>query len=129
MKKSKILIVEDNESNIRLMQLFFEDQPFEITFAKDGLAAIQKTIDEKPDLILLDLGLPKLAGWEVASRLKERPDTQEIPIIALTAHAMVEEKKRALDSGCNDFETKPINFESLTEKITCWIKNSQDEAA
>lgn len=114
----KILLVEDNEFNRDMLSRRLIKQGFDVVTAENGKQALEMTLSEKPDLILLDLSLPFLTGWEVAKKLKELEETKHIPIIALTAYAMDKDKELALKAGCNDFETKPIEFPRLLEKIT-----------
>jgi len=90
---------------------------YEVIVAEDGAKGVQAAIDEKPDLILMDLGLPVLSGWEAAQQLKKLPETQSIPIIALSAHAMAGEREKAIAAGCDDYDAKPINLASLLAKI------------
>jgi two-component system, cell cycle response regulator DivK len=114
---AKILLVEDNEMNRDMLSRRLERRGFEITLALDGREGIEKALAEQPDLILLDMSLPVMDGWEAARLLKQRPETAAIPIIALTAHAMSGDRERALEVGCNDYDVKPIEFDRLLEKI------------
>jgi two-component system cell cycle response regulator DivK len=112
----KILIVEDVEYNRDLLvQLLEED--YEIVTAADGAAGIEAAASERPDLILMDLSLPGVDGWEATRRLKARPETEGIPIIALTAHAMQGDEERARACGCDDYLTKPIDEDQLFAKL------------
>jgi two-component system, cell cycle response regulator DivK len=112
----KILIVEDVEYNRELLvQLLEED--YEILTAVDGAAGIEMAAGERPDLILMDLSLPGVDGWEATRRLKARPETAAIPVIALTAHAMQGDEERARACGCDDYLTKPIDEDQLFEKL------------
>ena len=112
-----ILIVEDNELNRDVLSRRLERRGFKIVAAKDGRAGLALARRERPDLILMDLGLPEIDGWECARQLKADPITQTIPIIALTAHAMVGDRQKALAAGCDDFDTKPIDFIGLLTKM------------
>jgi two-component system cell cycle response regulator DivK len=113
----KILIVEDNEMNRDVLSRRLLRRGFQVLLAADGLDALGVAHDTTPDLILLDLAMPTIDGWECARQLKSASDTAHIPIIALTAHAMVGDRQKALDAGCDDFDTKPIDFEALLEKM------------
>jgi CheY-like chemotaxis protein len=90
---------------------------YEVIFAFDGQEGLDKMKSEKPDLVLMDMGLPVLDGWEATTKAKEDPEISHIPIIALTAHAMEHDRQKALDCGANDFDTKPVDFKRLLEKI------------
>jgi two-component system cell cycle response regulator DivK len=115
---TKVLYVEDNDDNIYMMRLQFELlDGFEFLTAEDGESGYAKAKAELPDIILMDLDLPILNGWEVTRRLKDDATTRHIPVIALTAHAMAGSRERALAAGCDDFDTKPINFQRLLQKV------------
>ena len=115
---TRILYVEDNDDNVYMLTLRFELlDSFEVTVARDGEAGCTKAISEKPDLILMDLDLPVVDGWEASRRLKKHPATRDIPIIALTAHAMSGSREKALSAGCDEFDTKPVDFDRLLQKI------------
>lgn len=122
---AKILIVEDNEMNRDMLSRRLERRGFEIVIAVDGKEGIEKTRAEQPDLILLDMSLPVMDGWEAASILKKEPETAAIPIIALTAHAMSGDRERALEVGCDDYDVKPIEFERLLEKMRHFLEGKQ----
>jgi CheY-like chemotaxis protein len=114
----KLLYVEDNEDNLYMLQLWFDVLGgYEILSARDGAAGIAMAAVEQPDLILMDLNLPAIDGWEATRRLKADPATRDIPIIALSAHAMAGDREKALATGCDDFDTKPIEFDRLLAKI------------
>jgi CheY-like chemotaxis protein len=113
----KILLVEDNEMNRDMLSRRLLKAGFEMVMAVDGEQAIDLARSEAPDLILMDISLPGLDGWEATRRLKARPETRFIPIIALTAHAMAGDREKSLAAGCNDYDTKPIDFRRLVEKI------------
>ena len=113
----KILLVEDNEINRDMLSRRLERRGYRVTIALDGEQGVSMAGSEAPDLILMDMSLPVLDGWEAARRLKAAPETRSIPIIALTAHAMAGDRERAIESGCNDYDTKPVEFERLLEKI------------
>ena len=113
----KILLVEDNEINRDMLSRRLERRGYRVATALDGQQGVSMAGLEAPDLILMDMSLPVLDGWEAARRLKAAPETRSIPIIALTAHAMAGDRERAIESGCNDYDTKPVEFERLLEKI------------
>ena len=113
----KILYVEDNEDNIYMLTRRLKKKGYDILVARDGEAGIEAAGKESPDLILMDLSLPKLDGWGATKELKNNEKTQHIPIIALSAHAMQEHKESALGAGCNDYDTKPVDFSRLLSKI------------
>ena len=114
---AKILLIEDNEMNRDMLSRRLAKRGFEVLLATDGREGIRMASTEAPDLILMDMSLPEIDGWEVTRTLKAEPGTAAIPIIALTAHAMVHDRERALDAGCDDFDTKPIDFVRLRGKI------------
>ena len=114
---SKILLVEDNEMNRDMLSRRLERKGFEVVMAVDGLAGVEMASSSNPDIILMDLSLPEIDGWEATRRIKADPATQNIPVIALTAHAMAGDEKKALDAGCDDYDTKPVNLKRLLEKI------------
>jgi CheY-like chemotaxis protein len=113
----KILLVEDNVAIRNMLSRRLQKKNFEVIVACDGAAACELAGAERPDLILLDMHLPVLDGWEAAQRLKTADATRAIPIIALTADAMVGDREKALQAGCDDYETKPIDLPRLLEKI------------
>ena len=113
----KILLVEDNEMNRDMLSRRLLKQGFEMVMAVDGEQAVDLARSEAPDLILMDISLPGLDGWEATRLLKAMPETRSIPIIALTAHAMAGDREKSLAAGCNDYDTKPIDFRRLLEKI------------
>jgi len=115
---TKVLYVEDNDDNVYMMKMQFELlDGFEFLTAEDGEAGYVKARVELPDLILMDLDLPIVDGWELTRRLKSDSATRHIPVIALTAHAMPGSREQALAAGCDEFDTKPINFERLMQKV------------
>lgn len=113
----KILLVEDNENIRDMLARRLRKRNFEVVFAGDGEQACRMAQSESPDVILMDLNLPVLDGWEASRQLKTAADTCTIPIIALTADAMIGDREKALQSGCDDYETKPIDLPSLLGKI------------
>lgn len=120
----KILLVEDNEMNRDMLSRRLLKQGFEMVIAVDGEQAVALARSEAPDLILMDISLPGLDGWEATRLLKAMPETRSIPIIALTAHAMAGDREKSLAAGCNDYDTKPIDFRRLLEKIQGFLKLS-----
>ncbi|MDW5441224.1 response regulator [Polaromonas sp. SM01] len=113
----KILLVEDNELNRDMLSRRLLRRGYEVAMAFDGSHALSAAASDRPALILMDMSLPIMDGWEATRRLKANPDLREIPVIALTAHAMEGDRQRALDAGCDDFDTKPIELERLLAKI------------
>ena len=114
---SKILLVEDNEYNREMLTKRLQRAGFAVVAAVDGREGLDMAQSESPDLIVMDLDLPEIDGWEATRRLKANPATSRIPVIALTAHAMQQDLKKAVESGCNHFETKPVMFTRLLGKI------------
>ncbi len=114
---SKILLVEDNEMNRDMLSRRLERKGFEVVMAVDGQAGIDMASSDSPDLILMDLSLPIIDGWEATRRIKADSATQNIPVIALTAHAMTGDEEKAREAGCDDYDTKPVNLNRLLEKI------------
>jgi len=115
---TRILYVEDDEDNLYMLTLRFEEQGgYDVVPAVDGAEGLAKARAESPDLILMDLDLPVLSGWEVVRQLKADPATRAIPIIVLTAHAMLGDREKALAAGADDFDTKPVEFDRLIDKI------------
>src|SRR5262245_14163258 len=114
---AKILLVEDNEMNRDMLSRRLERRGHSIVMAADGQQGVEMACSEKPDLILLDMSLPVIDGWEAARRIKADPGTKDIPLIALTAHAMAGDKEKALSAGCDDYDTKPVELPRLLAKI------------
>lgn len=115
---TRILYVEDNDDNVYMLKMRFELlEGFEVLVAENGEVGCDVAIAELPDLILMDLDLPVVDGWEATRRLKSNAMTGAIPIIALTAHAMAGSREKALAAGCDDFDTKPVDFDRLFQKI------------
>jgi two-component system, cell cycle response regulator DivK len=113
----KILYVEDNEDNVYMLVRRLKRHGFEVLVATDGEQGVAIAQSEHPDLIVMDLNMPVLDGWEATRRLKGAPETAAIPIIALSAHAMSGDRERALDAGCDDYDIKPVRMDSLMAKI------------
>ena len=114
---SRILLVEDNEMNRDMLSRRLERKGFEVIIAVDGEEAVNKATAETPDLILMDMSLPVLDGWEATRKIKANSSTALIPVIGLSAHAMAGDREKGLASGCNDYDTKPVEFERLLGKI------------
>ena len=114
---TKILLVEDNEMNRDMLSRRLARRGYQVVIALDGEQGVAMARSEAPDLILMDMSLPVLDGWEAARQLKAAPETRAIPIIALTAHAMVGDREKAIEARCNDYDTKPIEFPQLLGKI------------
>ena len=113
----KILLVEDNETNRDMLSRRLERRGFEMLLAVDGESGLAMAASHTPDLILMDMSLPVLDGWEATRQLKSKAITQSIPVIALTAHAMSSDREKALEAGCDDYDTKPIDLTRLLDKI------------
>lgn len=119
---TRVLLIEDNDSNQDLISRYLTVFECEVTVASDGRAGLETARREHPnlDVVLLDMDLPEIDGWEVARRLKASEETRSLPVIALTAHAMVGDRAKALEAGCNDYATKPIDFQDLIQKIATY---------
>lgn len=117
MKPGRILVVEDNHDNMTLIVDMLQALDYTVLQAMDGRQGVEMASAQKPDLILMDLSLPVMDGWTAAQRIKSNPDINHIPLIALTAHAMVGDRERALAAGCDDYITKPIDISLLTVKL------------
>jgi CheY-like chemotaxis protein len=114
---AKILLVEDNEMNRDMLSRRLARRGYEVIIAVDGEQGVAMARSETPALILMDMSLPGLDGWEATRRIKAVPETRAIPVIALTAHAMSGDREKAIGAGCDDFDTKPVDFTRLIEKI------------
>lgn len=114
---SKILLVEDNEMNRDMLSRRLQKRGYEIVMAFDGAQGVEMAQSAAPDLILMDMSLPVMDGWEATRRLKADPATHQIPVIALTAHAMSDDREKAMEAGCDEYDTKPIDLERLLPKI------------
>jgi CheY-like chemotaxis protein len=113
----KILYIEDNEDNIFMLKNRLIRAGHTVVIATDGAQGVAVALSERPDMILMDLSLPVLDGWQATRQIKANPDTKHIPVIALTAHAMAGDRERALSAGCDDFDTKPVELPRLLGKI------------
>ena len=118
---AKLLLVEDNEMNRDMLSRRLQRRGFEVVFAMDGAEGIAMASSAKPDLILMDMSLPVIDGWEATRRLKADPATRGIPIIAITSHAMAGDRRQALEAGCDDYDTKPVELDRLLGKITALL--------
>lgn len=118
----KILLVEDNELNMDLISRRLKRKGYAVMIAVDGQQGVDLARSESPDLILMDLSLPMLDGLEATRRIKAAPETRSIPIVALTAHAMADDREKALAAGCDDYDTKPVEFNRLLGKIEAQLK-------
>ena len=114
---SRLLLVEDNEMNRDMLTQRLARKGYEITIAVDGIEGVDKAKNDNPDLILMDMSLPNVDGWEATRFIKASEETKHIPVIALTSHAMAGDRERCLEVGCDDFDTKPIEFYRLLSKI------------
>ena len=122
-----ILLVEDNEMNRDMLSRRLVRKGYEIALAEDGAQGVAMATEKTPDLILMDMSLPVLDGWEATKLLKADPVTAPIPVIALTAHAMSEDRDRALAAGCDDYDTKPVELPRLLEKIEALLERMKAE--
>jgi CheY-like chemotaxis protein len=113
----KILLVEDNEMNLDMLSRRLVRGGYEVIIAEDGARGVAMATSDRPDLILMDMSLPVIDGWEATRRIKATPELRKIPIIALTAHAMATDRDKALEAGCDDYDTKPIELQRLLGKI------------
>ncbi|MGE0744899.1 MAG: response regulator [Rhodospirillales bacterium] len=113
----RILLVEDNEANRDMLGRRLARRGYAVAFAADGEAGIASVLADKPDLVLMDIDLPKVSGWDATRAIRGHYALEELPIIALTAHAMALDRQKSFEAGCNEYEAKPINFASLVEKI------------
>ncbi len=122
---SKLLLVEDNEMNRDMLSRRLIRRGYEVILAVDGQEGIDAARRERPDLILMDMSLPVLSGWDATFQLKQATDTSSIPIIALTAHALASDQARAKQIGCDDYDTKPVEFARLIEKIEALLSGGE----
>ena len=120
-KMAKILLVEDNEMNRDMLSRRLKKKGYDVVMAFDGQRGVEMASEENPDIILLDMSLPVMDGWEAAQHLKASDQTKSIPVIALTAHAMAGDRDKALGAGCDDYDTKPVDIKRLLEKIEGWL--------
>ena len=125
----KILLVEDNEMNRDMLSRRLERKGYQVVLAVDGPSGVEMAQTEAPDLVLMDMSLPVLDGWEATRQLKATAATEHIPVIALTAHAMSSDRDRALEAGCDDYDTKPVELPRLLEKIEALLIGAARETA
>jgi CheY-like chemotaxis protein len=120
---TRILYIEDNDDNVYMLKLRFEMlDSFEVLVAENGETGCALALSEQPDIIIMDLDMPVVDGWEATRRLKSNPATKSIPVIALSAHAMSGSREKALAAGCDEFDTKPVDFEQLIKKVQLLAK-------
>ena len=119
----RILLVEDNEMNRDMLSRRLQRKGYEVLIALDGEAGVNMAVSERPDLILMDMSLPTVDGWEATRRIKGLPETASIPVIALTAHVMTGDRDKAIEAGCDDYDSKPIEFERLLGKMQALLGN------
>jgi CheY-like chemotaxis protein len=117
-----ILLVEDNDMNRNMLSRRLEKNGYVVIMAVDGVQGLEMARSEAPDLVLMDLSLPAVDGWEVVRRLRAEDSTRRLPIIALTAHAMAGDREKALEAGCNDYDVKPVDWPRLHEKIRALLE-------
>lgn len=125
----RILLVEDNEMNRDMLSRRLSRRGFEVLLAENGQAGVELTASQRPDLILMDMSLPVVDGWEATRRIKADPSTSGIPVIALTAHAMASDREMALQAGCDDYDSKPVDLARLIQKIEQLLGTSQKPSA
>jgi two-component system cell cycle response regulator DivK len=123
----RILLVEDNEMNRDMLSRRLQKKGYDVMIAVDGEAGVNMSASERPDLVLMDMSLPVIDGWEATRRIKRQPMTASIPVIALTAHVMEGDREKAFEAGCDDYDAKPIDFERLLGKIQALL-NRQDKS-
>jgi two-component system, cell cycle response regulator DivK len=125
----KILLVEDNEMNRDMLSRRLMREGYQVVLALDGQSGVEMTQTQAPDLVLMDMSLPVLDGWEATRRLKADAATRHIPVIALTAHAMSSDREKALEAGCDDYDTKPVELPRLLAKIEALLSGSEMSSA
>jgi CheY-like chemotaxis protein len=123
---AKILYVEDNDDNVYMLTSRLRRRGYDVVVAPDGEQGVALALSEAPNLILMDLGLPGLSGWDATGRLKSAAQTRDIPIIALSAHAMAGDREQALAAGCDDYDTKPVDLPRLLDKIERQLRRDAD---
>jgi two-component system cell cycle response regulator DivK len=125
---AKILLVEDNELNRDMLSRRLQRKGYDVVLAVDGQGGVEMAASEAPDLVLMDMSLQVLDGWEATRRLKATPSTKHIPVIALTAHAMSGDREKALEAGCDDYDTKPVELLRLLRKIEILLSRGRNQA-
>jgi CheY-like chemotaxis protein len=121
----KLLLVEDNEDNRDMLARRLQRKGYEVVTAIDGAEGVESARTEAPDLVLMDMSLPVMDGWEATRRIKSDPLTRSIPVLALTAHAMSGDQDRAIESGCDDYDTKPVEIDRLLAKIAALLSRKE----
>lgn len=124
MSGKRILVIEDNEDNMILIMDVLLSLNYTVIQATDGEKGVRMAAEEHPDLILMDLSLPRIDGWTATRYIKENPELKNIPIIALTAHAMIGDRERAIEAGCDDYMSKPLNLPELAEKLRLYLSSA-----
>lgn len=119
---AKILVVEDNEMNRDMLSRRLQRKGYEVVLASNGAEGVEIALSERPDLILMDMSLPVLDGWQATRQIKTNPETQTIPIVALTAHALAGDREKSIQAGCDEYETKPVDFPRLIGKIKSFLE-------
>lgn len=119
---AKILVVEDNEMNRDMLSRRLQRKGYEVALAANGAEGVEMALSEQPDLILMDMSLPVLDGWQATRQIKTNPETQTIPIVALTAHALAGDREKSIQAGCDEYETKPVDFPRLLGKIKSFLE-------
>ncbi|MGH9811157.1 MAG: response regulator, partial [Terriglobia bacterium] len=122
---AKILLVEDNEMNRDMLSRRLTRNGYEVSIATDGQQGVDMALSEQPDIILMDMSLPVIDGWEATRRIKTNNATRGVPVIALTAHAMAGDREKAMEAGCDDYDTKPVEIARLLGKIAALLKHAQ----
>jgi two-component system cell cycle response regulator DivK len=125
---TKVLLVEDNEMNRDMLSRRLIRRGFQVVFAMDGRQGIDLARSERPDIILMDMSLPVIDGWEATRRVKADDATRNVPVIGLTAHAMSGDREKAIEAGCDDYDTKPVELHRLISKIDRLLGTAKDEA-
>jgi two-component system, cell cycle response regulator DivK len=126
---ARLLLVEDNELNRDMLSRRLRRRGYEVELATDGEEGIARARELRPDLVLMDMSLPVIDGWEATRRLKADPATAAVPVLALTAHAMSDDRQKALDAGCDDYDTKPVDLERLSRKIDRLLDRARSAVA
>ncbi len=124
---AKILLVEDNEENRDALARRLQRRGYDVLTAADGLTGVGRAAADRPDLVLMDMNLPELDGWEATRRIRAAPETKALPVIALTAHAMSDDREKALEAGCTDYHTKPVEFPRLLAQIEAALRGERSE--
>jgi two-component system, cell cycle response regulator DivK len=122
MGKARILVIEDNEDNLGLVRFLLEESGYEVRGAPDGRVGLEKAYEMKPDLILLDMGLPEVDGWQVVQQLKADPSSKDMLVVALTAHALPGDRKKAIDAGCDGYISKPLDVPNFTKMVATYLR-------